>query len=86
MALTPEQMQTACEMVGWAPSLRDAAAQWRARYPAIRALPMDAMDLRDETPSVRLGARRIYLAASQGHCWRITQQPEEANVLILTQE
>ena len=86
MSLTAEHLQTAREVVGWAPSLRDAAALWRARYPTIRALPMDALDMRDETPTLRLGARRIYLAASQGHCWRITQQPEEATALILTQE
>jgi len=33
-----------------------------------------------------LGKRRVYLGTSNGHCWSVTQQPEEATALILTQE
>ncbi|MDF1484070.1 hypothetical protein PY257_02545 [Ramlibacter sp. H39-3-26] len=86
MAVTAEQLSAAGEVVGAAPTLRDAAAQWRERHPAVRAIVVDAMDMREETPALRLGARSVYLAASNGHCWHVTQQPEEATALILTQD
>lgn len=85
MAVTPEQLSLACEVVGTAPTLRDAAAIWRAREPAVRAIVVDALDMRGETPALQLGARNVYLAASSGHCWHVTARPEEASALILTQ-
>ncbi|MDO8769585.1 MAG: hypothetical protein Q7K57_12945 [Burkholderiaceae bacterium] len=86
MALSPDYLRDATEVIGAAPSLRDAAAILRARDPALRVVLVDAMDMNDETPTQTLGARRIYLATSNGHCWHITQQPEEATALILTQD
>lgn len=86
MALTPDYLRTAGEVIGAAPSLCDAASILRARDPALRVVLVDAMDMRDETPAQLLGARRVYLATSNGHCWSITQQAEEATALILTQE
>lgn len=85
MALSTDDLRSASEVIGAAPSLRDAAAILRARDPALRVVLVDAMDMNDETPTQTMGARRIYLAASNGHCWHITQQPEEATALILTQ-
>jgi len=52
----------------------------------MRVVLVDAMDMSDETPALMLGSRRVYLATSNGHCWSITQQPEEATALILTQD
>ena len=86
MTITGEHMRTASEVIGAAPSLRDAAAIWRARHPEVRAVLVDAADMRDETPVLMLGARGVYLAASDGHCWHITSRLEEATALILTQE
>lgn len=86
MAMDATYLRGASEVIGTAPSLRDAAAIWRARDPATRVLLVDAMDMRDETPALQLGHRRVYLATSNGHCWSITQQPAEATALILTQE
>ncbi len=87
MALTGEHLRAASEMFGVAPSLRDAAALWRTRHPDVRVVLVDAMDMRDETPVLQLGgSRRLYLAATNGHCWSITRQPEEATALILTQD
>lgn len=85
MALTGEQLEAATEVVGYAPTLRDAATLWRARFPQVRAMVVDALDMRDETPALRLGHRNVYLAASDGHCWRVTQSADEASALILTQ-
>ncbi len=52
----------------------------------MRVVLVDAMDMRGETPALRLGARNVYLATSSGHCWHVTQRPEEATALILTQD
>lgn len=85
MAITTDYLRRAGEVIGAASSLRDAAALWRARDPAMRIVLVDAADMRDETPALTLGSRRVYLATSMGHCLHITQQPEEASALILTQ-
>ena len=86
MAMTPDYLRTAGEVIGAAATLRDAAALWRVRDPGMRVVLVDAMDMQDETPALELGARRVYLATSNGHCWSVTRQPEEATALILTQE
>jgi hypothetical protein len=86
MGLSTATLRRAAEVIGAASSLRDAAALWRARDPATRVVLVDAMDMRDETPALLLGKRRVYLATSNGHCWSVTQQPELATALILTQD
>ncbi len=86
MAITPDYLRSAAEVIGAAPSLRDAAAIWRARDPDMRVVVVDAMDMRDETPALLLGQRRVYLATSNGHCWTTTEQAAEATALILTQD
>jgi hypothetical protein len=86
MAMDTAYLRSASEVIGAAPSLRDAAAIWRARDPATRVLLVDAMDMRGETPALQLGHRRVYLATSNGHCWSVTAEPAEATALILTQE
>jgi hypothetical protein len=86
MVFTPDYLRSAGEVIGAAPTLRDAAAIWRAHDPATRVVLVDAMDMRDETPALLLGTRRVYLATSNGHCWSVTQQPDEATALILVQD
>jgi len=86
MSLTAEQLDAAAALIGAAPTLREGAAQWRTRHPEVRTMLVDAMDMRDETAALRLGTRSVYLATSNGHCWSITQKPEEADALILTQD
>jgi hypothetical protein len=85
MAITPDDLNQAGEVVRAASTLREAAAIWRARDPDMRVLVVDAMDMRDETPVLSLGTRSVYLGASNGHCWRVTEQAAEATALILTE-
>lgn len=85
MAITAEQLQEAGTLVGAAGSLREAAASWRERHPQVRAVLVDALDMGDEVPALQLGERRIYLAASNGHCWHVTGTADEASALIFTQ-
>jgi hypothetical protein len=86
MAFSPDYLRSAGEVIGSAPTLRDAAAICRARDPATRVVLVDAMDMRDETPALQLGHRRVYLGTSNGHCWTVTERPDEATALILTQD
>ncbi|MDO9199133.1 hypothetical protein [Rhodoferax sp.] len=86
MVMTADYLRNAGEVIGAASSLRDAAAIWRARHPDMRVVLVDAADMRDEIPALMLGSRRVYLATSSGLCMHITQQPEEATALILTQD
>jgi hypothetical protein len=86
MPVTPDYLRSAGEVIGGASSLRDAAAIWRARDPAMRVVVVDAMDMRGETPALSLGKRRVFLATTNGHCWSTTDLAEEASALILTEE
>ena len=81
-----DYLRSVSEVIGAASSVRDAAALWRARDPATRVMVVDALDMRDETPVLQLGNRRVYLATTNGHCWSVTEQPGEATALILTQD
>lgn len=91
MALTDEHIQGARTLLAKAASVRDAAAAWRTQHSAIRMVLVDAMDMRDETPALRLdaatgAARCVYMAATNGHCWHVTTQPDEATAFIVTEE
>ena len=86
MAITPDYLRDAGEVVTAAASVREAAATWRARDPAMRVVVVDAMDMRDEVPVLTLGSRRVFLATSNGHCWTTTQEALEATALILTED
>jgi len=85
MTVTPDYLRSAGEVIEAAPSLRDAAAIWRTRDPAMRVVVVDAMDMRGETPALTLGKRCVFLATTNGHCWRTTDLAEEASALILTE-
>lgn len=86
MRITPDYLRDAGEVIAAAATLRDAAASWRARDPAVRVVVVDAMDMRGETPALSLGKRRIFLATTNGHCWSTTDLAEEASALILTED
>lgn len=90
MALSTQHLQAASAVLAQAASARQAATTWRGQHPAIRMVVVDAMDMRDETPTQRLSlatgaACSVFLAASNGHCWHVTTQPEEATAFIVTE-
>jgi len=86
MAITPDDLRSAAEVLAAASSVREAAATWRATHPEQRVVVVDAMDMRGETAALRCGARSIYLASTDGHCWAITEQPQEATALVLAED
>jgi hypothetical protein len=83
--VTPDYLREASDVIAAAASVREAAALWRTRDPSMRVLVVDAMDMRDETPALRLGARSVYLASTNGHCWSVTDKADDATALILTE-
>ncbi|HEY8908182.1 MAG TPA: hypothetical protein VIM63_19350 [Rhodoferax sp.] len=86
MLITPDYLHSAGEVIGAAASVREAAANLRARDAAVRVVVVDAMDMRGETPALTLGKRRVFLATTNGHCWSTTDLAEEASALILTED
>ena len=86
MTLNAEQLRVAADLIGTAPTLREAAARWHERYPDVRTMRVSATEMRDETAALRLGTRSVYFVMSAGHCLSITQRPEEADALILTED
>jgi hypothetical protein len=73
------------ELVEAAPTLREAAARLRSLLPNLKVLTMDAADLKDESPVASGATRALYLAASDGHCWRLTADPGEAAAIFVAE-
>lgn len=86
MAITSDQIQQAAAILGESASVRAAAALIRERFAPLRALVLDAFDLRGEQPVVQVdGQRALYLMATDGHCWSVTREPELASAFVLAQ-
>ncbi|WP_114812222.1 hypothetical protein [Paraburkholderia kururiensis] len=86
MALDTNQVQAIADVLRTAPTLFDAAASWRERYPAVRTLRVAAADMRDETPALECGTRRAYFAMSNGMCVSVTREAAEANMVIFAED
>jgi hypothetical protein len=86
MAISPEQLTQAASILGDSPSVRAAAALIRERFAPLRALVLDAFDMRGEHPAMQVGTdRAIYLMSTDGHCWTVTSEPQQASAFVLTQ-
>ena len=81
-----EELTVAGRILGSAASLREAAVELGQRYAPLRAIVVDAIDMRQEQPALRAGRRAMFFAASDGHCWSLTQQSAGAQLLILSEE
>lgn len=86
MAITAEQLSQAAHILGESSTVRAAASSIRERLAPIKTLVLDAFDMRGETPAMQLGQRAIYLMSTDGHCWSVTAQTEQASGFVLTQE
>lgn len=86
MAITTDQLTEAAQILGASPTVRAAAATIRERLAPLRALVLDAMDMREETPTMQVDQQRaIYLMSTDGHCWSVTHEPTSASAFVLTQ-
>ena len=86
MALDTNQIETIAEVIRSAPTLLEAAARWHERYPGVRAMRIGAAEMRDETPAIECGGRRVYFATSDGMCVSVTRDAGEADIVILTED
>ncbi|WP_424194745.1 hypothetical protein ACMYR3_04015 [Ampullimonas aquatilis] len=85
MAISKEQLVTAASLIESASTVREAAKAIRLQLPGIMATVVDPMDMRDETPTLKLTSAHLFLAVSDGHCWTMTRDPEQASAFILTE-
>lgn len=83
--LTESDIAAAGRILAAAPSVRDAKAELRERFPDMRAIVVDAFDMRHEAPALRAGRRSLYLASTDGHCWQVTGDPAAAFAFVITE-
>lgn len=86
MGLNEQQLDDARAIVCGTQDLRADASALRSRHPGLRAMVLDALDMRGEEPALRMGPRALYFVATDGHCWSVTEDPARASGVILTQE
>ena len=79
------QVDTALSLMAGAADLRQAAQTIRSSLAPCRVLVMDAMDMRDETPFVCNDRWALYLGASDGHCWQVTLDLDQARGFFLSE-
>lgn len=79
------QLNEALTLAEASASLREAAAALRARFAPLRVVVVDALDMRGETPAASGQRHALYLGASDGHCWQVTQDPARAAGLFITE-
>lgn len=85
MSLNLQQLEDARALLSSGQDLRSGAVALRTQYPELRTLVVDAFDMRDETPAWQAGERALYYVATNGHCWSVTHDPEQASGFILAQ-
>jgi hypothetical protein len=68
-----------------AAGVRDTAAVLRRHCAPLRVVVVDARDMRDEVPVLTTARHLVYLGASDGHCWQVTQDPAAAAGLFLAE-
>ncbi|MEW6168754.1 MAG: hypothetical protein AB1651_13815 [Pseudomonadota bacterium] len=85
MALDEPQLRQIAALVAAAASLRDAAAALRSTFPGLRAIVVDALDVKGEPPAFEVGDRGVYLVEDGGHCWSLTRDPGSASGVMLVQ-
>ncbi len=86
MGLNADQLLQIAVLVEGAASVREAAAAVRATLPGVRASVVDGLDVRDERAALSIGARRIFLVETEGHCWQVTAEPQRAGAVMLVQD
>lgn len=77
------QLAEALRLAETASSARDAAALLRKHFTSLRIIVVDAFDMRSEVPAAQGALRRLYLGASDGHCWHVTTDLSQVAGLIL---
>lgn len=83
--MDPAILPEALALAEAAASPRAAAQALRERYAPMRVVVVAAFDMRGE-PAAASGNRcRLYLGASDGHCWHVTADPAQAVGLFVSE-
>jgi hypothetical protein len=69
-----------------AATAREAAVALRQRFAPLRIVVVDAFDMRNETPAASGAARQLFLGASDGHCWTVTNDASQACGLFVAEK
>ncbi len=78
-----QTLDVALALAGQTSSVREAATALRTRLAPLRVMVVDAQDMRDEAPAASDERHHLYLGASDGHCWAITNDPAQAAGLFI---
>ncbi|CAD5371942.1 conserved hypothetical protein [Rubrivivax sp. A210] len=73
-----QALQDMLALAEQAGSVREAAAALRQRHAGLRVVVVDDFDMRDETPAAEGLRHRLFLAATDGHCWSLTTDLTQA--------
>ncbi|MEK8026499.1 hypothetical protein [Pseudaquabacterium rugosum] len=82
--MNTEQLAEALATAEVAGTVREAAAALRERYAPLCVVVVDAFDMRAEPPAAAGERCALYLGASDGHCWQVTQDPTQAAGLFIS--
>lgn len=77
------QLDQALAVADSATSVREAAAMLRTQLAPLRVVVVDAFDMRGEPVAASGQRRQLFLGASDGHCWRITDDLAQAAGLFV---
>ena len=85
MPITSEQLRAAQRILASEDSVRSAATRIREQLAPVKALVIDAFDMKAEKAVLQVDSRSMYLMRTDGHCWQVTDDASEASALVLTQ-
>ncbi len=78
-----QTLQDALALAGQAGNVREAAARLRAELAPLRVVVVDAAEMRHEQAAASDHRHRLYLGASDGHCWAVTDDLAQATGLFI---
>jgi hypothetical protein len=78
-----QTLHAALALAGQASNVREAATALRTQMAPLRVMVVDADDMRDEPPAASDERHHLYLGASDGHCWAVTNDLAQAAGLFI---
>lgn len=85
MSLNNSQMEQVADIARKADSLGEAINAIKRLLPGIYVSSIDAFDMKDEEPALKLGKHDLFLMQNDGHCWFVTHDATRADGIIFTQ-
>ncbi len=83
MGLSAEELAGIDALLGAPDADAQAPARIRQRFPRLSITRCDPSDLGAETPFREYQRFDLYLVDGGGHCWRLTENPDEATGLVV---